>query len=63
MSKLLILVGIIFIIIGGLWTFIGKLPGDIVFKKGNTTIYFPIVTSIVASILLSLIFYIIGRFK
>lgn len=63
MSKLLILVGIIFIIIGGLWTFIGKLPGDIVFKKGNTTVYFPIVTSIVASILLSLIFYIIGRFK
>ncbi|MED2972367.1 DUF2905 domain-containing protein [Fictibacillus sp. B-59209] len=61
--RLLILMGVILIIIGGLWTFVGKIPGDIVFKKGNTTFYFPIVTSIIISILLSLIFYVIGRFK
>ena len=35
---------------------IGKLPGDIVIKKGNTTFYFPIVTSILLSLVLSLIF-------
>ncbi|MCQ6266411.1 DUF2905 domain-containing protein [Fictibacillus sp. WQ 8-8] len=62
-SRLLILMGVILIIVGGLWTFVGKIPGDIVFKKGNTTFYFPIVTSIIISILLSLIFYVIGRFK
>ncbi|SFD62606.1 DUF2905 domain-containing protein [Fictibacillus sp. KU28468] len=61
--RLLILMGVILIIIGGLWTFVGKIPGDIVFKKGNTTFYFPIVTSIIISVILSLIFYVIGRFK
>ncbi|WP_062234199.1 DUF2905 domain-containing protein [Fictibacillus sp. FJAT-27399] len=61
--RLLILMGVILIIIGGLWTFVGKIPGDIVFKKENTTFYFPIVTSIIISVILSLIFYVIGRFK
>lgn len=63
MGKMLMLMGVILIVVGFLWQFIGKLPGDIVFKKGNTTFYFPIVTSIVVSIVLSLIFYIIGRFR
>ncbi|MEC1720308.1 DUF2905 domain-containing protein [Schinkia azotoformans] len=63
MGKMLMLTGVVLIVVGFLWQFIGKLPGDIVFKKGNTTFYFPIVTSIVVSIVLSLIFYIIGRFR
>ncbi|RXZ02503.1 DUF2905 domain-containing protein [Fictibacillus sp. S7] len=63
MSRLLIIMGIVLIVIGSLWTIVGKLPGDLVFKKGNTTFYFPIVTSIIASIVLSLIMYVIGRFK
>ncbi|EKN64941.1 DUF2905 domain-containing protein [Schinkia azotoformans] len=63
MGKMLMLMGVVLIVVGFLWQFIGKLPGDIVFKKGNTTFYFPIVTSIVVSIVLSLIFYVIGRFR
>lgn len=63
MGKMLIIAGIVLVIIGLLWQFIGKLPGDIVIKKGNTTFFFPIVTSIVISIVLSLIFYVIGRFR
>lgn len=62
-GKLFIIVGIVFLIIGMLWTFTGKLPGDITFKKGNVTIYFPIMTSIIVSIILSLIFFIIGKFR
>ncbi|OIJ21955.1 hypothetical protein BKP45_04560 [Anaerobacillus alkalidiazotrophicus] len=67
--KLLIIVGIVLIFIGFLWSVggrflpIGKLPGDILFKKGNTTFYFPIVTSIVLSVVISLILYFIGRFR
>nr|WP_242529426.1 DUF2905 domain-containing protein [Priestia flexa] len=57
------IVGGILLLVGFLLQFIGKLPGDILIKKGNTTFYFPIVTSIVISILLSLIFFFIGRFK
>ncbi len=41
--------------------FIGKMPGDIVIKKENFTFYFPIVTSILLSIILSLIFYFLRR--
>jgi hypothetical protein len=41
--------------------FIGKLPGDIHFKKGNFTFYFPITTCILLSILLSIILTLLGR--
>ncbi|MFC0522479.1 DUF2905 domain-containing protein [Pontibacillus salicampi] len=62
-SKVFIIIGIIFIVVGLIWTFIGKLPGDFSFTKGNTTFYFPIMTSIIVSVVLSLIFYIIGKFR
>nr|WP_216663295.1 DUF2905 domain-containing protein [[Bacillus] enclensis] len=59
------IIGGIILIIGFLMQFIkiGKLPGDIVIKKENTTFYFPLMTSILLSVILSLVFYIIGRFK
>ena len=63
MGKILVVLGVVLIIVGLIWHFIGRLPGDIVVKKGNTTFYFPIVTSIVISIILSLIFYVMGRFR
>lgn len=65
LSKTLMIIGGIVFLIGFLMQFLhlGKLPGDIVFKKGNTTFYFPVVTSILVSIVLSLIFYIMGRFR
>jgi hypothetical protein len=64
-GKLLMTIGVVLFIIGFLMQFIqiGKLPGDIVFKKGNTTFYFPIMTSIILSLVLSLIFYFIGKFR
>lgn len=63
--KFLMIAGAIIFIVGFLMQFIniGKLPGDIIFKKGNTTFYFPIVTSILLSVVLSLIFYFIGKFR
>ncbi|WP_010678267.1 DUF2905 domain-containing protein [Bacillus timonensis] len=63
MGKMLMIMGILLLVVGFVMHFIGKLPGDIVIKKGNTTFYFPIVTSIVISIILSLIFYVFGRFR
>jgi Protein of unknown function (DUF2905) len=65
LPKLLMIIGGITLIIGFLMQFIkiGKLPGDIVIKKENTTFYFPLMTSILLSVILSVVFYIIGRFK
>ncbi|WP_318508241.1 DUF2905 domain-containing protein [Bacillus sp. T3] len=64
-AKTVMMLGVIIFVIGFIMNFIhlGKLPGDIVIKKGNTTFYFPVVTSILVSIVLSVIFYVIGRFR
>ncbi|QGQ47390.1 DUF2905 domain-containing protein [Metabacillus sediminilitoris] len=61
--KILMIIGGLLLVIGFFMQFIGKLPGDIIFKKGNTTVFFPIVTCIVISIVLSLILSLLGRFK
>ncbi len=45
---------------GNSFSWFGKLPGDISIKRENFSFYFPIATSIVLSILLSLLFYILG---
>jgi len=63
MGKLLIVTGLVFIIVGALWSFIGKLPGDISFKKGNVSFHFPIMTSILISVILTLVMYFIGKFR
>ncbi|MDD2689061.1 MAG: DUF2905 domain-containing protein [Candidatus Omnitrophica bacterium] len=66
-AKALIILGIIFIIFGVFVTlfhripFLGKLPGDILVHKKNFTFYFPLVTSILVSILLSLILWLWSR--
>ena len=60
MQKILILLGIIILIIGLLYPYIkkfgfGQLPGDIIFKLGNSTFFFPIITCIVISLILTII--------
>ena len=59
-GKLLIYLGLAMIAAGLLWMLgsklgLGRLPGDIVVQKKNTTFYFPIVTSIVISVVLSIL--------
>ncbi|WP_297203866.1 DUF2905 domain-containing protein [uncultured Brachyspira sp.] len=66
-AKLFIVIGIILIIIGILFLFnikipFGKLPGDIVIKKENFTFAFPLMTSIIISIVLSFIMWVISKF-
>jgi hypothetical protein len=66
--KTIIIFGIVLIIAGLLMLLIqkppfGRLPGDIVIKRPNFTFYFPLATSIIISIVISLILYLIGKFK
>ena len=61
MQKLLIILGIVILVIGLLYPYIkklglGELPGDIMFKSGNSTFFFPIVTCIIISVVLTIIF-------
>ena len=46
--------------VGNAFSWLGKLPGDISIKRDNFSFYFPIATSIVLSVLLSLLFYLVG---
>ena len=46
--------------VAGLLGWLGKLPGDLSFKRDNISIYFPIATSLLLSILLSLLLYLLG---
>lgn len=63
LSKILIGIGVAFVVLGVLTYFIGKvpglgkLPGDLLVKKDNFTFYFPITTCIVASMLFSLLLF------
>jgi Protein of unknown function (DUF2905) len=64
MARLLIFIGLAIVIIGLLVKFgvpIGRLPGDIVIRRGNTTIAVPIVTSIILSIVLTLLLALFRR--
>lgn len=67
LGKFLVILGAVIVILGLLlWTgigsgFIGKLPGDIRIERGNSAFYFPIVTCIIISIVLSLLFSLFRR--
>lgn len=66
MSRFLIVLGIVLIAIGVLWPVLqnlglGRLPGDIVIERENFRLYIPIATSIVVSIVLTVIFWLLSR--
>jgi hypothetical protein len=65
-GKILIFMGAILILIGVLFSVgskigLGRLPGDIVYQKGNFTFYFPIMTSLLLSLFLTLILWLFRR--
>lgn len=66
MQRLLITIGVVLIVLGVLWPLLqksglGRLPGDIAVEKENFRFYFPITTSIIVSIVLSLILWFFMR--
>jgi hypothetical protein len=65
-GRFLVIVGIVLVLAGLLWPFLhkiglGRLPGDIVIERENFRLYLPIVTSLIISIVLSLILWLLGR--
>jgi len=67
LGKLFILLGVfiiligIFLIIGDRIPWLGRLPGDFIIRRKNFTVYFPLATSILISIILTLIFTFLSR--
>ena len=62
LGLLIVIIGVILLFIDKLPFNLGRLPGDIAIKKENFSFYFPITTSIIISIILSLLFYLFGKF-
>ena len=62
-GRLLLLAGVLMIVVGGALMLFGRfhLPGDITFRSGNVTIYFPLATSIVLSVILTVVLNILFR--
>ena len=68
-GKVLIVMGAVFLVVGLILTFashfsflrLGRLPGDILIKRNNFSFYFPLTTSILLSLLLTLIFTLLSR--
>jgi hypothetical protein len=58
-----VVAGLVIILLGRANLPIGRLPGDIVYRGKNTTFYFPLATSIVVSVVLSILMYVVGRIR
>jgi hypothetical protein len=69
-GKLLALLGVILAVAGMVMVLLdrtglplGRLPGDFLYRGKNTTFYFPLATSLLLSVVLSFVLYLIGRFR
>jgi len=67
MARFLIILGITILILGLIWPYLGRmglgrLPGDILIERGNFTIYIPLMTSLLVSIVLSLFLWLLNQF-
>ena len=67
LGRLLLVVGVVLVILGLVLTFagrvpgLGRLPGDIVHRRGNVTFYFPLATSLLLSLLLTAVLWLFRR--
>jgi hypothetical protein len=62
-GAVLLVIGVAILLLGRTNLPIGRLPGDIFYRGKNTTFYFPLATSILLSLVLSIVLYVIGRFR
>ncbi len=70
LGKLLIVLGVVLVLAGVALTMLGRtnlplgrLPGDLVYRGKNTVFYFPLATSLLVSVVLSLVLYVVGRWR
>lgn len=70
MGRLLVILGVALVVIGGIVMLLGRtglplgrLPGDFLYRGKNTTFYFPLASSILISIVLTIVLFLVGRMK
>ena len=70
MGRIVVVLGVALVVVGGIIMLLGRtgvplgrLPGDFLYRGKNTTFYFPLASSILISIVLSVVLFLIGRLK
>ena len=70
LAKLLILLGVTLVVVGAVVLLLGRtnlplgrLPGDFLYRGKNATVYFPLATSVVVSVVLTILLYLINRWR
>ena len=66
MARFLIALGLVIVVVGFLWPYLsriglGRLPGDFLIERGNLTVYVPLMTCLLLSVVFSLILWIVNR--
>ena len=66
MTRILVVLGLVLLLAGLLWPYLsqiglGRLPGDVIIERKNMTLYFPLMTCLLLSVLLSLVLWALNR--
>jgi hypothetical protein len=62
-GAVLVVVGIVMMLLGRMNFPLGRLPGDFLYRGKNTTVYFPLASSVVVSVVLSILLYLVSRWR
>ena len=63
LGGMLVVVGIVVMLLGGMHFPLGRLPGDFLYRGKNTTVYFPLATSLLVSVVLSVVLWLVSRWR
>jgi hypothetical protein len=63
LGALLVGAGVVVMLLGRMNLPLGRLPGDFLYRGKNTTVYFPLATSLVVSVVLSILLYVVSRWR
>ncbi len=63
LGLVLVVAGVVVLVLGRMHLPLGRLPGDFVYRGKNTTFYFPLATSVLVSVVLSIVVYVVGRWR
>jgi hypothetical protein len=63
LGGMLVIVGVVVMIMGRMHLPLGRLPGDFLYRGKNTTVYFPLATSLLVSVVLSIVLWLVSRWR
>jgi Protein of unknown function (DUF2905) len=63
LGAMLVVAGVAVMLLGRLHLPLGRLPGDFLYRGKNTTVYFPLATSVVVSVVLTILLYVVSRWR